>query len=257
MIPKVIHYCWFGKSQKPTLVLKCIQSWKQYCPDYEIIEWNEENFDVNCNDYVREAYGLQKWAFVTDYARLWIIYNYGGIYLDTDVEVIRSFNDLLSESAFFGFEDEKSIGTGLGFGAEKENDVIELMLRDYEDLHFVNTDGSYDATPCPIRNTKAIEHLLPSNYNTGNIVRIEKATFYPPEYFCPLDHYGVNLRKTKNTYSIHWFSATWLTDDEKVAHEFRIFRKKCEKMFGEKVGGYIARFIYLFHPKKRKVLQRM
>ena len=104
MIPKTIHYCWFGHSEKPELFVKCLNSWKKYCPDYEIKEWNEDNFDIHCSDYVQEAYEAGKWAFVTDYARLWIIYHHGGIYLDTDVEVIKPYDDLLSNKAFFGFE---------------------------------------------------------------------------------------------------------------------------------------------------------
>ena len=257
MIPKIIHYCWFGEGHKPELFYKCLKSWEKYCTDYKIIEWNESNFDLYQNAYVHEAYEAKKWAFVTDYVRLWVVYHYGGIYLDTDVELIKNLDDLLQDSAFLGFEDGKNINTGLGFGAEKGNLVIECMLKAYNEIHFKKKGGDYDLTTCPIRNTKAIEHLLPQNMDVNKVVQIDGANLYPPEYFCPLDHYGVNLKKTKNTYSIHWFSATWLTDDEKVVHEYRLFRKKCEKMFGKKIGGYITRFIYLFYPQKRKILQRM
>lgn len=257
MISKTIHYCWFGEGDKPEMFYRCLKSWKKYCPDYEIVEWNENNYDISQNTYVYEAYKAKKWAFVTDYVRLWVIYNYGGVYLDTDVELVNNLDNLLSAPAFLGFEDDKNINTGLGFGAEKGNFIIKCMLKSYDKIHFQKKDGSYDLMTCPVRNTNAIEHLFPQDMDPNKVTKIEGAVLYPPEYFCPLDHYGVNLRKTKNTYSIHWFSATWLTDDEKVVHEYRIFRKKCEKLFGEKAGRYIAQVIYLFHPKKRKVLQRM
>ena len=257
MIPKVIHYCWFGRNPKPTQLQRCIASWKKHCPDYEIIEWNEDNFDVTCNDYAREAYEEKKWAFATDYARLWIVYHHGGIYLDTDVEVIRSFDDLLDAHAFFGFEDRQSIATGLGFGAEKGNSVVGAMLKDYDHIHFRLPDGSLDKLPCPIRNTEAISGILPDQFEAGSIVYIKDANIYPPEYFCPLSADGTTMKITKNTHSIHWFSATWLSEDETIVHNYRIFRGKCEKCFGKVLGGYIARGVYLFLPKKRAVLKRM
>ena len=257
MIPKVIHYCWFGKNPKPELMQKCMASWKKYCPDYEIIEWNEVNFDINQNDYIKEAYEEKKWAFVTDYARLWIIFHFGGIYLDTDVQVIQSFDDLLESQAFFGFENDAHINTGLGFGAEKGNTVVEAMLNDYSGIHFRLPDGSLDKLPCPVRNTKAISQHLSRRANPKNVLLTEYATFYPPEYFCPLSADGITMKRTKRTHSIHWFSATWLSEDEQIVHEYRIFRGKCEKILGKRLGGYFARGVYLFYPQKREVLKRM
>lgn len=257
MIPKVIHYCWFGHNPKPELVQRCIASWRKHCPDYEIVEWNEDNFDVSQNEYAREAYEEKKWAFVTDYARLWIVFHHGGIYLDTDVEVIKSFDDLLDAPAYFGFEDAASISTGLGFGAEKHNPVVGAMLEDYDTIHFRREDGTLDKLPCPIRNTKAIAHYLPQNMTGTSVVKIQDAVFYPPEYFCPLSADGTTMKKTKDTHSIHRFSATWLSEDEMIVHEYRVFRGKCEKKFGKKLGYYIALVVYLFKPKKREVLKRM
>ena len=255
MIPKKIHYCWFGRNPKPALFQRCIASWKKYCPDYKIIEWNEENFDLNCCDYVREAYDAKKWAFVTDYARLKIVHDQGGIYLDTDVEVVRSLDDLLGDDAFFGLEDTGSIATGLGFGAEAGNPVVAAMLLDYDGVHFKKPDGSYDLTTCPIRNTGSIAHLLPEEIR--EVTRIPGSVIYPPEWFCPLSADGSQMRKTPNTHSIHWYSATWLREDQQGVHEYRLFKNKCERMMGKRLGGYAARFVYLFFPKKREVLKRM
>ena len=130
-IPKVIHYCWFGGNPKSKLIENCINSWRKKCPDYEIIEWNESNFDINCCDYVKEAYEAKKWAFVSDFARLKIIYDNGGIYLDTDVELISSLEKFLEYDSYFGFEDSEHINTGLGFGAVKHNPILEVMINDY------------------------------------------------------------------------------------------------------------------------------
>ena len=143
-IPKVIHYCWFGKNLLPEAALKCIESWKRFFPDYEIIEWNEDNFDINACDYTKEAYQAKKWAFVSDYARYKIIYENGGVYFDTDVEVIKSFDDILVKGAFMGIEaDYKStVNTGLGIAAEKEHPLYREMLDYYEKEHFINEDGN-------------------------------------------------------------------------------------------------------------------
>ena len=129
MIPKKIHYCWFGRGEKPKLAKKCIASWKKYMSDYEIIEWNEDNFDIDMNAYTRMCYDQKKYAFLTDYVRLIVVQKYGGIYFDTDVEVVRNFDDLLDNSAFFGFETNEYVNTGLGFGAEKENEIVKQMIR--------------------------------------------------------------------------------------------------------------------------------
>lgn len=220
MIPKVIHYCWFGGNEKSKLIKKCIRSWKKYCPDYEIKEWNENNFNININDYVKEAYQEKKWAFVTDYARLWIVYNYGGIYLDTDVELIKSLNSLLDNKAFFGSEDNQYIATGLGFGAEKKNELVKKMMDEYENIHFIKEDGSYDLLPCPQRNTLSVKELLLAN-NFDTIIKSEYGTIYPKEYFAPLDFYTRELKKTKNTYSIHWFDASWYDTEQKKAYKKR------------------------------------
>lgn len=138
MIPKIIHYCWFGKNEKPDLVKHCIQSWQRFCPDYQIIEWNEDNFDVMCNQWCQEAYNLKKWAFVSDYARLYIVYKNGGIYLDTDVELKKAIpNEILQHDSFFFFMGVRSINTGYGFGSTANSELIAALLNDYENLSYI------------------------------------------------------------------------------------------------------------------------
>ena len=140
MIPKVIHYCWFGGNPLPELAKKCIESWKKFCPDYQIIEWNESNFDLNINTYVKEAYTAEKWAFVSDVARLYALVNYGGIYMDTDVEVLKPLDDILNFKAVSGFETKERIPTGM-MACEKGHPLFEEFLREYNEAHFIKNDG--------------------------------------------------------------------------------------------------------------------
>ena len=226
MIPKIINYCWFGKKPKSKLIEKCINSWKKYCPDYKIIEWNESNFDININNYVKEAYENENWAFVSDYARLWVVYNFGGIYLDTDVELIKQMDFLTLDEAFFCFQDDKYIATGLGFGAEKNNKVVKRMLDDYNDIHFVKKDGSLDITSCPIRNTKTIQNIFGKLKNEDEIIKLDNIVFYPKEYFCPLDYETKIMNITENTIAIHWFDASWLSKKVKIKKRIHAFIKR-------------------------------
>lgn len=217
-IPKIIHYCWLGGNSKPESVLKCIASWKKYCPDYEIREWNESNLDISINDYTKQAYEAKAWGFVPDYLRLWIVYTYGGIYLDTDVQMVRNFDPLLKEEAFAGFEDNTHIALGLGFGAEAKNSIIAMHMKKYENLSFLNPDGSYNRTPSPQYSTQVMQHIGLKE-NNGHVQRINGFACYPPEFFCPKSFTTGILRITKNTYSIHQFDASWYSDDEQKQKE--------------------------------------
>lgn len=161
MIKKVIHYCWFGRNEKNDLINRCIESWKIYCPEYDIIEWNEDNFDVNFCEYTKQAYEAKKYAFVSDVARLYIIYNYGGIYLDTDVEIIEPIDKLLEYDAWFNWETERFINTGLGFGAKKGNEVVKFLLEDYLNKQFYKKENVIDLTACPKINTLRILKIVP------------------------------------------------------------------------------------------------
>lgn len=155
MIPKIIHYCWFGGNPKPEIIEKCIASWKKYCPDWEIVEWNESNYDVSSYPYVQEAYEAKKWAFVSDVVRLDVVFRLGGIYLDTDVELFQSIDFLRECDAFFVFETNRNINTGIGFGSEANHPAVDSMLSYYKDRHFC-VGGKLDMTPCPAKNTEAI-----------------------------------------------------------------------------------------------------
>lgn len=223
MIPKKIHYCWFGQGKLSSKARKCIQSWKKYCPDYEIIEWNENNFNVNQNEYTKKVYREKKYAFLSDYARLKIIYEHGGIYLDVDVEVVKSFDDLLNNKAYFGFESEKFTNTGAGFGAEKGNNAVKVLLEQYDQL----LDGTKDTIGCPILNTQALVKLgLKLN---NQLQELDDCTVYPSDYFDPYDDPTGRLNKTKNTHSIHWYAKSWL--DKKTIIK-SILTKQLHRLLG-------------------------
>ena len=237
-IPKVIHYCWFGKGKMPPLAEKCIKSWKKYCPDYEIICWNEDNFDVTQNRYMREAYEAKKWAFVSDFARLKVIYDQGGIYLDTDVELLKPIDKLLENSGFMGFDEKGIIATGLGFGAEAGNEIVGAFLKDYDDISFILPDGSFDLTPCPDRNTAALKRLGMDTAPKDQIFM--GVRFIPDEYLCPMDYYTGKKTITKNTYSIHHYSASWTSKVTK--RTTRIKRIIGVKMYNKLYGKFLHKF---------------
>ena len=209
-IPKIINYCWFGGNKKSKLIEKCIKSWKKYCPDYEIVEWNESNFDININKYVKEAYENKKWAFVSDFVRLYVVYQNGGIYLDTDVELIKKLDDLLEYDLFLASENNVLINTGLGFGASKGNETIKKLIDSYNNITFVNQKTKeLDLTPCTDRNTDTLNEIygdvskiLGKKLN-NNVILLSK------EYFCPFNAITGEMKKTKNTYGIQWFNASW------------------------------------------------
>lgn len=208
MIPNIIHYCWFGGKEKPEDVTKMIASWKKHCPDYEIKEWNETNFNIHLNRYTEEAYQQKKWAFVSDVARLWALVHEGGIYMDTDVEVIRPLDNLLVNKAFIGFEGTQWIGTNL-MGTEPHNAFLQAFLEDYNHRNFTNPDGT-------LNQTTNVEEITSRFLTQHNLVRNGKQqqagdfTIYPTDYFSPYDYINGKVRTTANTYSIHWFSQSWI-----------------------------------------------
>ena len=223
MIPKKIHYCWFGKNKLPDKAVKCINSWKKYCPDYEIIEWNEDNFDVRQNGYTEFTYDNRKFAFLSDYARLQIVLKEGGLYFDVDVEIIRPLDELLVHKAFFGFETEEYVNTGVGFGAEANNLIVAGMLREYDIL----LDGKHGTIGCPLLNTQALmKYGLKQN---GMKQTIDGAMIYPIQYFNPYDDPTGILNTTEETVSIHWYAKSWM--DKKT-----IIRSKLTKPIHRLLG---------------------
>ena len=212
MIPKVIHYCWFGGNELPELAMKCIDSWKKFCPDYEIKQWNEKNYDLDSSRYIKEAYKNKKWAFVSDYARLDIIYNNGGIYLDTDVELVRNIDSLLQYKLFCGFESRKYVAFGLGFGSKKEHHILKEMMDEYDKTDFLNYDGTLNLLPSPAYQTNVLlKHGLVCD---GRTQHHDDYSVFSQEYFAPINAIGFG-NITKNTYSIHQYAATWYDEEQK------------------------------------------
>jgi mannosyltransferase OCH1-like enzyme len=233
MIPKKIHYCWFGGKPKPQSVLNYIESWRRFCPNYEIIEWNEDNFNISDNIYCKEAYDSKKWAFVSDVARLSALYQEGGIYLDTDVEVKKSLDDLLDNKGFFGFEVPIYVGTNI-IGACKGNEFIKSLLNDYDERRFIKLDGDLDTTTNVEVTTKLAKEMgLALN---GQQQTINGVTFYPQEYFCPYDYTTGRMTKSKLTYSIHWYNQTWISPKNRRRLKItKVFRR----VFGPNIFNWL------------------
>ena len=229
MIPKKIHYCWFGRGEKPTLAKRCIASWKKYCPDYEIIEWNEDNFDIAKYPYAQYCFENRRWAFLSDFVRLAVVSEHGGMYFDTDVELIKSPDDLLQYDAFYGFENDENIATGLGFGCVAGHPTVHAMKQAYLDLPR-QVDGTYALAACPALNTRA---LLPFGLAlNGERQNIAGAEILPADYLNPYDDPTGTLNKTKNTVSIHWYSKSWMSKGTILRSRLtkplhRIFGKDC------------------------------
>ncbi|KHD38325.1 hypothetical protein NL50_02135 [Clostridium acetobutylicum] len=216
-IPKVLHYCWFGENPQNDTIKKCISSWKKYLSDYKFIEWNESNFDLTSVRFVKEAYENKKYAFVSDYLRLYVLYRYGGIYLDTDVEITNYLDKFLCHSAFSGFENSLSPVTGI-MGSEKGNKWIKRLLSYYDDRSFYKEDGTLDITT----NSKIIEDICVNEYglvkNNKYQIIDKDVHIYPINVFCTPDSEDGN-------YAIHHFNASWLPI-EKLREE-RITYLKC------------------------------
>ena len=226
MIPKKIHYCWFGNNPLPESVQRCIESWKKYCPGYEIIEWNEGNYNINKIPFIEKAYNEKKYAFVSDYARLDIIYNEGGIYLDTDVELIKNIDPLLEHSCFLALESCGAVATGLGFGSIKKHSFIYENMQYYHNTEFdMNNIITCVNVTSSLLGKKGLQSI-DKNQELGDIY------IYSSEYFCPLNYKTNELNITENTYSIHHYDATWQPFKMKI-------KSKMRKILGEKITSCI------------------
>lgn len=206
MIPKIIHYCWFGRGKMPELAKKCIDSWKKYLPEYEIKEWNEDNFDLSMFPYALQAYKNRKFAFVTDVVRLYALYNEGGIYMDTDVEVLKPLDRFLNHTAFSGYEDDAHIPTGI-MAAEKDSKWAKDNLDYYVDRDFV-VNGHMDMTT---NVTVITNQLIDRGLKCDNTFQVfeDYITIYPKDYFCPKSYKDGKVYLTENTHTIHHFAGSW------------------------------------------------
>ena len=236
-IPKIIHYFWFGGNPMPPLAEKCIASWKQYLPDYKIKRWDESNFDVNCIDYVAEAYKAKKYAFVSDYARLLILYKYGGLYFDTDVEVIHNMYDIVANGPFFAIENQilhlVKISPGLVMGAYKEMPFLKDVVDSYNKDHFLLPDGNYNLTTINDRVTKMLSEL---GWNAEDRTqRVGDFTIYSSEYFCPLHARTDRIHITENSKAIHWYAGSWV---DKSKWNLKLLKRIAKHLVPEKVLGW-------------------
>lgn len=249
MIPKTVHYCWFGGSTLGPDEERCIASWRQYLPGYEIQRWDESNFDVRCCPYVSEAYDAKKWAFVSDYARFRILYEAGGLYFDTDVEIIRSLDGIIEQGPFMGCEtggEISSVGTtgpavnpGLGLACGPGNDLFREVMESYHQDHFVRPDGEMNLTTIVDRVTMILREKGLS-VSTG-IQDVAGVRVYPPEYFCPVDWYTGEVNITPKTRSIHHFTASWLVASRRT--EDRIRKDLLSRHVNPSVARQVARLM--------------
>lgn len=236
MIPKKIHYIWLGGKPLPPLAKKCLSSWRNFMPDYEIVRWDESNLDLDFCDYAREAYKAKKWAFASDYARFKILYEQGGIYLDTDVEVIRSLEPILDQGPYMGFEvdcseeNKGTVASGLGLAANPGLGLYKDILDSYEHDHFLKDDGSYDLTTVVERVTGILRER--GLRDVPGIQEVAGVRIYPSEYFCPKDPINSCLTLTENSYSIHHYDGSWTTGKQK-------FHKRISYLIGPKATDVI------------------
>lgn len=233
MIPKIIHYCWFGGKSLPELAVKCIESWKRFCPDYEIIRWDESNFDINVCPYAREAYDAKKFAFVSDYARLKVLVEHGGIYMDTDMEVLKSLDKFLSNKAFAGLESEDAISCGI-MACEKGFTPFADIKADYHNRHFIhesNLGNSYDYTTI----VKTVTcYFSRYGFKFGGLKQTIKGyTIYPKDYFYPKSYATLKIEITENTCTIHHFAASWTSPWAK-------FKQKVKRLLGVGITSKIV-----------------
>lgn len=235
MIPKKIHYCWFGRGEKPRLAGKCIASWEKYCPDYEIIEWNEDNFPVGDYPYAKYCLENKKWAFLSDFVRLAVVRKYGGIYFDTDVELLRSPDELLKYDAFYGFENDNNVNTGLGFGAAADHPTVAAMEEKYLERD-PEPDGSFIMIGCPKLNTEA---LIPFGLILdGKRQTVAGAEILPSDVLNPFDDHTGRMNRTDNTVSVHWYSKSAL--DKKIILRSKLTRP-LHRIFGEHCFDWIKK----------------
>lgn len=244
MIPQIIHYCWFGGNPLSDLNKKCIESWKHFCPGYEIKEWNESNFDFTGCDYAKEAYDAKKWAFVSDYARFKILYECGGVYFDTDVELIKGINDLIDKGGFMGMEGTSLVAPGLGLAFPVHHPLLKEIIGLYDSLHFAEENGGLNLKTVVDYTTELLyDHGFEAIKEPQNI---EGIWVYPAEYFGPYDLKTGKMNITPNTRSIHHYAASWC--DPASVVRGKIYRK-IAKCFGANTAQNVQKIWRKFKGK--------
>ena len=252
MIPKIIHFCWLSNDAYPPLIKKCINTWKEKLPDYELVLWDTNRFNLDDNIWAKQAFESKKYAFAADYIRLHAVYNYGGIYLDTDIEVIKSFNNLLECPYFIGSEGDGIIEAGV-LGAEKHSDWVKQSLDYYTGKEFIKIDGSFNTKPLPnimteqISQIKTFKETVPENISAAKMREDSNTIFmFSKDYFCAKNHGTGVIEKTTNTYCIHHYAMSWLPNKTTFLPNLK---RKLMRLFGV---NSVDRLIYLLRLRELK-----
>ena len=223
-IPKIIHYCWFGENPKSELIEKCIASWKKYAPDFKIIEWNENNYDIDRYIYTKQAYREKKYAFVSDVARFQVLFEYGGIYLDTDVELLKPIDQLLNTDIFMAYDQRSKIASGLVFGSTARNKILEQILDYYRNNNFLLSNGRPNTTTVVTIVSNVLENL--GIKLDGDYFDIDGITMYPWEYFDPLNYETKEMRISSNTYAVHYYAMSWKSSKDLIIYRVGLAIKR-------------------------------
>lgn len=228
-IPKIVHYCWFGEKEKPDSVKKCIESWKKFLPDYQLMEWNEDNFNIEKLQYTKEAYAAKKYAFVSDVTRIESLYQYGGIYMDTDVEVLKTFTPLLDARCILGMEEKGYVATSF-MAFEKEHPLVKQFLNLYENINFLDENGQINTGT---NVAKLTNMLMEKGFVQENHYQEleEGIKIYPKEFFSPYDYINCHYNITENSYCVHHFAVSWMSKKEQVK---KGIKKQLSKILGPK-----------------------
>jgi hypothetical protein len=253
MIPKIIHFCWLSDDEFPPLIKRCMDTWKVKLPDYEFVHWNREKFNLDSNIWVKQAFETKKYAFAADYIRLYAVYHYGGIYLDTDIEVVKSFDDLLNRPYFAGAEGEGIIEAGV-FGAEKHSLWVKQCLDYYKDKTFIQSDGSFDTLTLPrimmqqISLIKTFKELFPKDISPQEQANQKDFMYmFPKDFFCAKNHGTGQIEQTNNTYCIHHFAMSWVNKNHTMLPNLK---RKLMNIFGVKFVNVIISLFALRQIKK-------